>query len=191
MAGEFALFQGVAWDTGISQSMRPLLIEQSLVSNRTVLDLFCGPGVIAVTCGYENAKSVLALAPNEVTEACARYNVAAHAQDAIVTVRSLDRQTSPPLAATQRFEVILATLANASVSVTEDIQILTQCVAGNLELSGRVFVVCEDDEIVARLKTACEPLNWKLDSAATQGKSSWPVFEIQRPPIPIGPAPQG
>ncbi|MGV3483144.1 MAG: hypothetical protein ACO1RT_01860 [Planctomycetaceae bacterium] len=159
MHGEFSLFQGVAWDSAVSQTLRPLITE-GLVGHRTVLDLFSGPGVIAVTCGHEGAKSVLSLAESEVAAACARYNVAAHGQDSIVTIRRLDRQASPVLPSSERFDVILATLTSDASETTErDIEILLECVAGNLELSGRALVVCKDLDRVGMLEAACHKRN--------------------------------
>lgn len=188
LGGEFALFQGVTWDPAVSRSLRPLLGDHSLVGNRTVLDLFSGPGVIAVACGHEDAKRVLSLAENESAAACARYNVAAHALDSIITVRLLERQAALPLPAVERFEVILATLTgDASEPAAGDVQILIQCITGNLELGGRAFAVCLNDEVVASLTVACEASNLTLLPARTSDPLL-PVFEIQRPATTILPS---
>jgi predicted nicotinamide N-methyase len=181
LVGEFSLFEGVHWNSGFSQSLRPVIIDQSLVSNRSVLDLFSGPGVIAATCGHQNAKQVLSLAENKISLACTRYNVAAHEQDTIVTVRPCDLAASPLLPASEKFDVILATLANdASDGLDRRIEMTLECVQKNLELSGRAFVVCENEQIAATLKSACKESNLTIDATGFD-KSLLPIFELKRP----------
>ncbi len=181
LSGEFALFQGVHWNSAISQSLRPVIVDKTLVGNRSVLDLYSGPGVIAVTCGVENAKSVLSLADSDLDLACARYNVGSHELDTLVEVRQVNQMASPMLPASQKFDVILATLTtDAEVTLARRIELVLACFQGNLELSGRAIVVCEDEETAVTFKSACEQANLTLDSSEFTG-ALLPVFELNRP----------
>jgi len=177
----FSLFEGVAWDPAISHSVTSLIRSQSLVANQRVLDLFSGPGVVAVLVASESPKQVVSLAEDEISEACTKYNVAAHEQDSIVKVQRLDPWAEQALPPTERFDVILASLSKqASTAITPDIRIklLLQSVDSNLELSGRAFVICEPGDMTDRLRAACESEMKELIDA-TKEPTIWKVFEIK------------
>ena len=196
LSSEFSLFEGVAWQPGIVQAVHPWLIDQSKVGNQNILDLFSGPGVIAVTCAVESPKSVLSVAESEVAAACTRYNVAAHNQDALVTVRRVDWNAEPLLPTSDKFAGIIATLligdAEPDDAEPDDknldrrIAILLECVNGNLELGGWAIAVCQDQEVADRLTAAA------ISSGATivtSGPSSslLLVLEIKRAVATIAP----
>ena len=188
--GEFSLFEGVAWDGAIAPSATSLLATQSLVENRKVLDLFSGPGVIAVLCGYENAKQVLSIAESDLAVACTRYNVAAHQHDAVVKVQPFDPTASPPIPSSDRFDIILTTFSitrdDAGPLPTSDrVKVLLQGVDGNLEFSGRAFAICEDGATVELLTAACTEAEKELVLATTDA-TRWPVYEIKSSKTTVG-----
>lgn len=188
--GEFSLFEGVAWDGAVAPSATSLLAAQSLVDNRKVLELFSGPGVIAVLCGYENPKQVLSIAESEVAAACTRYNVAAHQHDSIVKVQPFDPAASPPIPPSDRFDILLTTLSltrdEAGALPTSDrVKVLLQCVDGNLVRSGRAFAICEPGATVEQLTAACEEAGKELVLATTDA-TRWPVYEIKSSTTIVG-----
>jgi hypothetical protein len=186
--GEFSVFQGVWWDGAIAALVDPIVADQAVATNRTVLDLFCGPGFIATLCGQENATSVLSVAESGTAKACARYNVAANAQDSIVTVRDLELAKSPILPATAQYEVILAVLAdsaqlNSEISLDRKLEIFVECVRTNLKTSGRVFAICENDAIATKLSDLCQQqgLTATLQGNRLSTFSAWEMKVLAKP----------
>lgn len=191
VSGEFTLFEGVQWNPAISQSLQPV-IDQSLVANRNVLDLFGGPGVIAVTCANESPRSVVVLAESTVAAACSRYNVAAHNQDSLVTVRLVDWYAVTAVPSSEKFDVVFGTLfrdesASPTKTLEQRIAFLLGCFNDNLELSGRAIAVCETKDVADQLQAAATTAGLQLE-ALSNATSQWPVFEIKRP-APTVPAP--
>jgi len=191
LSGEFSLFEGVAWQPGIVQAVHPWLIDQSKVGNQNILDLFSGPGVIAVTCAVESPKSVLSVAESEVAAACTRYNVAAHNQDALVTVRRVDWNAEPLLPTSDKFAGIIATLLIGDAepddkNLDRRIAILLECVNENLELGGWAIAVCQDQEVADRL-TAAAISSGATIVASGLNASLFPVLEIKRAVATIAP----
>lgn len=186
---EFSLFQGVWWDRGVAEALEPVIRGQAVVDGRSVLDLYSGPGVIAVLCGLENAKSVLSVAESGAARACARYNTAACFQDSVVTVRDLDLARSPVLPPTSQFEVIFATLAEsadlraADLSLDRKIQIFVECIRGNLSASGRVFALCENDAVNAKLAAVCREEGLSVTSLGN-GAATVTAWEVKVPAKP-------
>jgi len=157
VSGQLSLFQGVHWEPAYARAVRPLLTDQSLVANRRVLDISCGPGAIAVLCASEGAKSVLSLAESKAAEACARYNAAASAKDTVVTVQLA--ATSLPLGQASKFDIIFVTLSNGyEETQSPQIDFALNCLYNHLELSGRAFAICEDGKLAVALKAKCDPL---------------------------------
>jgi hypothetical protein len=184
MTGDFTLFEGVRWDPSIVQTLRPQMTDQSLVANRKVLDLFGGPGVIAIACASESPSSVLTVAESKIAAACSRYNVAAHNQDLVVTVRLVDWNASPAVPSTEKFDVILATLLADDSESDQDslnrrIAILLECFDGNLELSGRTFAACQNEDVAKQLQAAAAKAALSVVDSSTD-TSPAPVFEIKR-----------
>ncbi len=181
-AQEFSIFQGVSWDPMIADGFGETLSDQSIIEGHSVLDLFSGPGIIAVTCAREGATKVLSFDEQKVTVACAIYNVADHDQDFVVTVKQFDAKAAAfPTA--DHFDVILATLIHDLDSpdssptaslLGERIAVVLKCANENLEISGRVFVVCENETVAATFNETCR----------SQGHTTTPVTkESQRAPV--------
>jgi hypothetical protein len=180
--GEFSLFEGVHWDPAISLSAAPLIMDAPFIENQDVLDLFTGPGVVGILAAHENAKRVLSLADSDVSLACARYNIASHALDSIVSVKRLPQDASLQLRTNERFDVILATLISDKFSVDDGamqtrLKLVFAAIKDHLEPSGRAFVICH--------KTQMDPLK---ESAGEAGKTCvivpdatglWTTFEIK------------
>lgn len=198
-ACEMTLFQGVHWEPATSVEFWNAVNSQSLAPQRTVLDLFCGPGVIAVLCARADAKSVLSVAEDAIAAACARYNVAASQTDQVVTVRDLELQSSPVLPATSKFELITAVLfepmirpeeassPNAStqksglpktLTLARKIDILLECIGENLTPSGVALIACENEGIERKLGAACAKAGHTL-SRISPPDVLMPVYEIK------------
>ncbi len=193
-AEEFTLFEGVVWRPSIAESIRSVVFETTLVEGRTVLVLYSGPGVVAVTCATKEAKRVVALAESDAAYACSHYNVVASEQDSLVKVMKISNAEVRVAPVAEKFDVILATLAsvshqeaveelknepaNALREIDERIALLLQCLDQNLEISGRVFAFCTDDRMVDRLKELCDAKGFEVVSGSTAPTLD-PVVEIK------------
>ena len=198
-SSEISLFQGVHWEPATSVEFSNALKSQSLAQQRTVLDLFCGPGVIAMLCARADAKSVLAVAEDAIAASCARYNVAASQTDQVVTVRDLELHSSPVLPATSKFELITAVLfepmtspdrvssPNANmqksglpktVTLARKIDILLECIGENLTPSGMALIACENESVEQKLGAACAKAGHTV-SRVSPPDVLMPVYEIK------------
>lgn len=193
--GEFTLFEGVAWDGAVGPSASSLIATQSLVDNRNVLDLFSGPGVVAVLCAYENPKRVLSLAESDIAAACTQYNLASHQHEAVVKVQRFESLASPGLIASDRFDIILTTLSitrddgddgddGDGLPTSERIKTFLHCVDNHLALSGRAFAICESGATLDMLTAACEDVGKEM-VPATSEPTRWHVFEIRSSSVQV------
>jgi hypothetical protein len=180
--GEFYVFQDVWWDGAVATVIQPIIVDQAVATNRSVLDLFSGPGFIATLCGQENAKRVLSVAEGKPAKLCTRYNLALHTQDSIASVPDIDLAKSPIVPATAKYEVIFAVLADSArqhseISLDRKLEIFFECVAANLAPSGRVFALSENEQVAEKLIDLCHEQNYTI---AVQGNrlSTMTAWEI-------------
>ena len=85
--GDIIQFESVFWEPDDTTSLRKMIVEDSLASGRSVLEIGTGTGLISILCAQHMATEVLATDINPAAVANARYNAAMVEADDIMKVR--------------------------------------------------------------------------------------------------------
>lgn len=85
--GDIVQFETVFWEPDDTASLRKLIVEDSIASGRSVLEIGTGTGLISILCAQYMASEVLATDINPAAVANARYNAAMVEADDTMKVR--------------------------------------------------------------------------------------------------------
>lgn len=91
--GEIVQFESVFWEPDDTVSLRELIVNDSIASGRTVLEIGTGTGLISILCLQNGAKSVVATDINPAAVANAKYNAAMLADDGALEVRQVSKES--------------------------------------------------------------------------------------------------
>ena len=108
---EIVQFESVFWEPDDTVSLRKLIVEDSIVTNRKVLEIGTGTGLIGILCLDNEASSVVATDINPAAVANAKYNAAMLVPDHKLDVRRVPT-TSPSafsvIRPTEKFDLVIS-----------------------------------------------------------------------------------
>lgn len=108
---EFVQFESVFWEPDDTLSLRARIVDDSIASGRSVLEIGTGTGLIAILCQRHDAKRVVATDINPAAVANARYNAAMLDAEQGLEIRQValdEPEAFSPIAAGERFDLILS-----------------------------------------------------------------------------------
>ncbi|GAA5510705.1 50S ribosomal protein L11 methyltransferase [Novipirellula caenicola] len=181
--GDLVQFESVPLDLDETESLRKLILDDSIAANRNVLEVGTGTGLIAILCLQNEASRVVAIDWNPAAVANARYNAAALDSEANLEVRSTGRKEAV-LSAVQekeKFDLVIVNFSDAippAVSgdgVTEARiedpddwrDALLDHLKPHLNVGGRALFVVHHKQAISRLIDAAQSKHYQakvLDS---------------------------
>jgi precorrin-6B methylase 2 len=167
-------FESAPWQPWRTEPLRARIIEKQSIDSRSVLEIGTGTGFFAIFAAREGASRVVALAPDRVSHACARYNVAVAQLDSVVEVRDLDSAedfTGENLAKDgKRFDrVVVGTESDIPIeTLTKLIARLPSLLAGG----GKAWVICDSEEYHDATRRLCDSLGFSVAPVADRAKGA-------------------
>ena len=113
--GDLVQFESVPLDLDETESLRKLIIDDSIAANRNVLEVGTGTGLIAILCLQNEASRVVAIDWNPAAVANARYNAAALDSEANLEVRATGHKEEvlSGVQEKEKFDLILVNFSDA------------------------------------------------------------------------------
>ncbi len=108
---EFVQFESVFWEPDDTVSLRERIVQGSIASGRSVLEIGTGTGLIAILCQRHDATRVVATDINPAAVANARYNAAMLGAEKGLEVRQVAAdapEAFSPVASGERFDLIIS-----------------------------------------------------------------------------------
>ncbi|WP_419189691.1 methyltransferase [Stieleria marina] len=109
--GEIIQFDTVFWEPDDTVSLRKLIVDDSICTGRSVLEIGTGTGLVAILCAQNGADSVVATDINPAAVANARYNAAMLAEEMELEVRSVSTDAPTAFAVIkdkEKFDLIIS-----------------------------------------------------------------------------------
>ncbi|QDS93414.1 ribosomal protein L11 methyltransferase [Roseimaritima multifibrata] len=190
--GEFQQFETVPWNAEATQTVRELIKKDELVSQRTVLEIQTGTGLLAIYSSQQGASKVVATDGNPAAVACARYNAASLYQDRIVSVRLGSNDPAQPYAGIKPDESFDRILILADVDLEESdrtarLVALLDGLENHLTRAGSCLICCTQKSTIEELQKLAKngELPFKLLGDTNLEEASevlWPgvVVDIRR-----------
>ena len=110
-SNQIVQFESVFWEADDTVSLRKMIVDDAIVTNREVLEIGTGTGIIAILCIRNNAKRVVATDINKVAVANARYNAAMLDAEDNLEIRHVDANNPGAysvIASDEKFDLILS-----------------------------------------------------------------------------------
>jgi precorrin-6B methylase 2 len=176
-------FESAPWQPWRTERLRATIIEKQSIDSRSVLEVGTGTGFFAIFAAREGASRVVALAPDRVCHACARYNVAVAQLDSVVEVRDLhsadDLTGGNAVKDGKRFDrVVVGTESEISIeALTKLIAHLPSILAGG----GKAWVTCDSEEYRDATQRVCDSFGYAVSLVGevakdvASAKSDYPV----------------
>lgn len=113
--GDLVQFESVPLDLDETESLRKLIIDDSIAANRNVLEVGTGTGLIAILCLQNEASRVVAIDWNPAAVANARYNAAALDSETNLEVRATGHREEvlSGVQEKEKFDLILVNFSDA------------------------------------------------------------------------------
>lgn len=185
-------FESAPWQPWRTERLRAWIIEKQSIDSRSVLEIGTGTGYFAIFAAREGASRVVALAPDRVSHACARYNVAVAQLDSVVEVRDLRSADGPAawgaVKDDERFDrVVVGTESGIPIeSLTTLFPRLPLILSGG----GKAWVICDSGDYHDAARRVCDSLGYGVASVgefakdAAAAKSDCPVVLEIDPFVP-------
>lgn len=169
-------------DPGLTHSTTMILQHLPDIHGKTVLDLGCGTGVLALHAGIRGAERVIAADLNERAVSNARENVSRHGLETVIEVRRSDLFSEVP----ESFDVICANLPildevweTSSGFTTRVIGRFLHDLSGHLKSGGRVFLPWGSFADIAPLRDELARLPYEIQEWNEERMGyTWTLFEI-------------
>ncbi|EMI18286.1 Methyltransferase small domain protein [Rhodopirellula maiorica SM1] len=181
--GDLVQFESVPLDLDETESLRKLIIDDSIAANRNVLEVGTGTGLIAILCLQNEASRVVAIDWNPAAVANARYNAAALDSEANLEVRPTGRKKAvfSGVQEKEKFDLVIVNFSDAIPPVVAGNEVakseiddhdvwrdaLLDQLKSHLSVGGRCLFIVHDKQAITRLVDAAEGENYQtkvLDS---------------------------
>ncbi|MEM9587140.1 MAG: 50S ribosomal protein L11 methyltransferase, partial [Planctomycetota bacterium] len=90
--GNIVQFESVFWEPDDTVSLREKIVADQIASNRTVLEIGSGTGLLSILSAQQGATSVIATDINPAAVACGRYNAAMLEVDDKIEFRQVSKE---------------------------------------------------------------------------------------------------
>ena len=191
--GDLVQFESVPFDLDETDTLRKLILDDSIAANRSVLEVGTGTGLIAILCQQNDASRVVAIDWNPAAVANARYNAAVLDSETNLEVRltGSDQDLLSAIDPKENFDLMIlnvreafrADLSNSkkpkagkydtaielSNAETDDawLDSILKEMKQHLAIGGRCLFVCSHKQVITRLIDAAQTHDYEtkvLDS---------------------------
>ncbi|WP_442507354.1 50S ribosomal protein L11 methyltransferase [Novipirellula sp. SH528] len=180
--GDLVQFESVPFDLDETDTLRRLILDDSIAANRNVLEVGTGTGLIAIMCQQNDASRVVAIDWNPAAVANARYNAAVLDSETNLEVRltGSDQELFSAVAPQEKFDLVIVNVPETSRSNLPDPKksnvgksdaasengnaetndawrdAMLQKLNLHLAIGGRCLVVCSNKQAITRLIDAAK-----------------------------------